>query len=389
MVQPIYIPVFGSGLGHATRMHLVSERLNSLNIPTVFSSSSEGLDFLRSKGHYCSEVPNLDVKWGEHGDFSTTKTLRAFPELFETFVSQVRIEAKNMDRLAPSLVLADSKLSAVIASSVKNVPCVTILNQLRLSIIYRHLSRLFAFFEDIWAEFFGYIWAQSKLLLIPDFQPPYTISEFHIKGVRSASKKVRYVGPLMLKGGPEPDRVRWVKKHLKLEGSKRTIFAQISGPRATRVTLLKQLREVSSRNANRFNFIISEGESKGRQIPEKIKGGWHFEWCPFREELFSLSDLVIIRGGHSSILQSTKYGKAMLMLPIPKHSEQIMNSRKVESLGAGLLVDPSISSVKTIDEGLHRVISDNSINSTAARLKGLFERYNGLDDISKIAADYV
>lgn len=388
MVQPIYIPVFGSGLGHATRMHLVSERLNALNIPTVFSSSCEGLDFLRSKGLNCFEVPNLDVRWGEQGDFSTSKTLKAFPDLFETFVSQVRIEAKNMDRIAPSLVLADSKLSAVIASSVKDVPCITILNQLRLSIVYRHLSRLFAFFEDIWAEFFGYIWAQSKHLLIPDFQPPYTISEFHIRGVRSASKKVKYVGPLMLKGGPDPERVRWVRKHLGLDDGKRTIFAQISGPRVTRVTLLKQLREVASKNANHFNFILSEGKSNGKQIPEKIKGGWHFEWCPFREELFSLADLVVIRGGHSSILQSTKYGKAMLMIPIPKHSEQIMNSSKIESLGAGLLVDPTDSSIRTIDEGLHRVISDNSINSKAAILKGIFERYNGLDDLSKIVTGY-
>ncbi|MFQ6011342.1 MAG: glycosyltransferase family protein [Nitrososphaerales archaeon] len=387
-MKPIYIPVFGSGLGHATRMHLVSERLRGLNIPTVFSSSREGLEFLKGKGLNCVEVPNLDVVWGENGDFSTSKTLRAFPNLLRTFVSQVRIEAKNMDSLSPSLVLADSKLSAVVASSVRELPCVTILNQLRLSMAYRNLSRLFAFVEDLWAEFFGYIWSQSQHLLIPDFRPPYTISEFHTGGVKSASSKLKYVGPLMIKEAPGSKRIDRVKKHLKLGGKKGIIFAQISGPRATKVSLLKQLREVASKNGGHYDFILSEGESNGIQTPEKIDGGWQFEWCPFREELFSLSDLVVIRGGHSSILQSTKYGKPMLLTPIPKHSEQIMNSRKVESLGAGVLIDPMNLNQETIDEGLQRVMSENSISSRAAHLQRIFEAYDGLQDISRIAGSY-
>jgi len=60
-------------------MHLVSERLNALNIPTVFSSSCEGLDFLRSKGLNCFEVPNLDVRWGGAGGFFNVKDPEGFP----------------------------------------------------------------------------------------------------------------------------------------------------------------------------------------------------------------------------------------------------------------------------------------------------------------------
>ena len=67
-------------------------------------------------------------------------------------------------------------------------------------------------------------------------------------------------------------------------------------------------------------------------------GAWLYDWCPVKDELFTLSDLVVARAGHSTIGQCIDAGKPAVLVPIHNHSEQIGNADKFSKLGLGLQI---------------------------------------------------
>ena len=82
-----------------------------------------------------------------------------------------------------------------------------------------------------------------------------------------------------------------------------------------------------------LQFIISEGKPNGETNPFKIsENGWYYEWCPIRDELFALSDILVIGGGHTAISQAIQFGKPIISIPIENHAEQINNSLKYPEL---------------------------------------------------------
>ena len=63
---------------------------------------------------------------------------------------------------------------------------------------------------------------------------------------------------------------------------------------------------------------------------------WLYEWCPIKDELFALSDVIVARAGHTTISQCVDLGKPAIYIPISNHSEQIWNAEKCQKLGIGL-----------------------------------------------------
>ncbi len=65
MKRRIHIAVYGSGLGHASRMNLVAEELVNQGDTVFFSSFDHAVDYLRDRGFHCERVPSLDINWNE------------------------------------------------------------------------------------------------------------------------------------------------------------------------------------------------------------------------------------------------------------------------------------------------------------------------------------
>jgi len=370
-----YLPAFGSGLGHVTRLSVIARELQSNGFDVRFSSFGEGAKYLKEQGFQCDLCPEIDVGWAD-GKVSTKKTLLGLPNMMVSFAKQVRFETRNIKALKPKVVFADSRLSSVIAASKEHLPCVTMLNQVRIKIPENGWGSVSSICEETMAELLGRMWAFSKKILVPDLPPPYTICENNISNISSIIEKTTYIGFLVKKKKFEKTELAKLRASFGINSSK-LFFAQISGPAGTREGAVRKIIEASKKANGDFSLIISGGVIGGETKPVKVGNSWYFEWCPIRDELFALADYSIIRGGHSTIAHSLCHGKPMIVLPIEKHSEQIGNGNKVSALGAGICIKAEDLRIETLLESAEQISSNDRYTRNAQEIAGIADDYDG------------
>ena len=104
-------------------------------------------------------------------------------------------------------------------------------------------------------------------------------------------------------------QINKVVEYLSLDRSRPIIFVHISGPMKTRMTIINIIVEACKCLNHEIQYIVSEGRPTGNTEPKKLAGsGWDDEWCPVRDEIFAMSNLLIIRGGHVVISQVFSLG---------------------------------------------------------------------------------
>ncbi len=373
----VHIAVFGIGLGHAARMSLVADMLREQGGTVNFSSFFSTVDYLRRKGFNCDRVAPMDIGWRE-GAVSATSTFRQIPRFFSNLAQQVRQERRIIERFQPDIVVSDSRLSAIVAAYLAGIPSVTVSNQLRILLPPKYHPTSLNKVERIDAELLGLFWSRSRLILVPDLPPPYTISEKNTREGITVKGRVRYVGFMSPESEVDVERLSKVSSMLGLNGGRQVVFAQISGPLGTTDRLMKAALAAAKALSDRFIFIISKGEVGGDEKPRRIEGGWVFEWCPVKDELFSIADLLVVRGGHSSLSQAFIYGKPVIVVPIRNHSEQVMNASKVADIGLGICVDPSLLTSRSLASAVENISSDGSFREKAREVGEVARKLDGV-----------
>ncbi|GBC74798.1 UDP-N-acetylglucosamine--N-acetylmuramyl-(pentapeptide) pyrophosphoryl-undecaprenol N-acetylglucosamine transferase [archaeon HR06] len=362
----IYIAVFGSGLGHASRMLKMAEELKGVEV-RFSSTSKEASSYIRRKGYICYDIPLIDVSWREGGVYYRRSLVRA-PKLILTFLLQIKKEIHIMKRFKPNLVLSDSRLSAIIASKLLSIPCFLVTNQIK--VVLPSKRRIVKILEKIEGGILAFFWSLSDKILIPDLPYPFTIAEDSLPFL----KNLKYIGFFPSKEN------ELVLSNLREEfKGKPLIFAQISGPTLSKVGLVKILINLALKLNKKYNFVISLGDPNGSSEVKKIGGLWIYSWCPYVEEFFEISDLLIIRGGHSSISKALWYGKPMICIPIRMHGEQISNSKKVEKLGLGICIEPKNLNETILISSIEEILENNSYRERCKRIKEIARRRNAVD----------
>jgi uncharacterized protein (TIGR00661 family) len=155
-LRKIYFSVFGSGLGHATRICEIADRLFEPGDEFMYSSFDEGLDYLRSQGKLPAKSPSIDLKWSSEGGFSSMDSFLGFPRAIITFFKQIGFESDILSRFNPKLVLSDSRLSPIFAANTKSIPVVTLLNQFKVLFPSRFRGNVMSnFYERIEGDVLG------------------------------------------------------------------------------------------------------------------------------------------------------------------------------------------------------------------------------------------
>jgi UDP:flavonoid glycosyltransferase YjiC (YdhE family) len=381
MTGRIYIPTLGIGLGHVSRMALVARSLVERRMEVAFSSSAQALDYLEREGFPCKEVPMIDLGWDDENGFILSSTLVKLPRNATTFLAQIRRELRTMKEFRPDLVLSDTRLSALIAAHRLGIPNIVVLNQIRILKPSGGFPDSPSFLEELGASVLGSLWCISDEILVPDLPPPYTISERNLWSVGSAEDKMTYVGLIASSPRVRPRVAAELSTKL-APGGKPLVFAHISGPRETKETLIRGLLEIASKLGDDYSFVISEGEPTAKAEPVKVKGAWYYGWCPSKDELLSIADVTIIRGGHSSIAQAIPFGKPLITIPIENQSEQLGNARKVAKLGLGICVRQSELDAPTLRSALDIILGTSSYIQTATKMREMAEKYDGLSNIT-------
>jgi UDP-N-acetylglucosamine--N-acetylmuramyl-(pentapeptide) pyrophosphoryl-undecaprenol N-acetylglucosamine transferase len=385
LLRRVYLTPYGVGLGHASRLLFLASKLKEFGYESKFSSFGEAENYLNIHGYKCNHIPPVEFLWGREGEFSTKHNITKIPQWITNLPIQINKEIRYIKNYDPSIIISDSRISSLIAGKLLNIPTILLINQIKLLLTPAlRKYRIIKFFETCFGEFMGGLWSASDKILIPDLPPPYTISEETINTVISTKPKINYIGFIAPKKNVCEEKVDNVVRAIELDKNKILIFVHISGPRETRKPVILKIMEACNK-INNIQFIFSEGKANGDTYPRKISNNiWYYEWCPCRDEIFHLANILIIRGGHTAISHAIQFGKPFISIPIENHGEQISNSNKIEKMGIGKKIDPKLLSVKIIKESIEELIYDEKFRKKAFDLMEISNRLDGIKNIKNI-----
>ena len=353
-MKRVYVSIFGSGLGHATRMMAVIRRLQGEGWDVMCSSSEEATGYLRAQGLACNDIPLVDVVFTENGNFSATDTMKVAPWLFLKVFKQTGIEARNMMRFRPEVVLSDSLASSLMASKLLGVRSVTVLNQLTLVSSPKTPPTLAKLLSTGSNTVLNEFWELSDRILFPDLPPPYTISESNLWNSGNVGARADYIGFLT---PPRSDELDAETAQI-LRTKKKVIFWQISGPAKTRGPFLGRTIEAAAALGREYLSIVSAGNPLGSSSPRAIDGGYVYDWCRSKDALVDRCDVMVSRAGHVTISDLILRGKPSVLVPIAAQSEQIGNAAKAERLGVARCVAEEAFGIQTLREAMGQVDGD-------------------------------
>jgi UDP-N-acetylglucosamine--N-acetylmuramyl-(pentapeptide) pyrophosphoryl-undecaprenol N-acetylglucosamine transferase len=389
-LRKVYSAVFGSGLGHITRIFAIAKILEKYSdCQFKYSAFDEAYDFLRRYKQQVHFSPSVAVRWNVAGGFSGSNTIFGFPRTIAAFLSQVSFERNKISDYNPRVIVSDSRLSAVLAGKSLLYPVITILNQIRILFPPRFRNGMFsAGLERLEADFLGLFWSLSDEVLVPDLPPPFTISEANVSHVDIANK-VSFTGFMMPKLSVPEEKLGRVRSALQLD-SRPIVFIQISGPNATKDAFIRPALNSASVLAEKYNVIISKGLPSESTLPTRLSNGaWVYGWCPIKDELFALSDLLVARAGHTTISQCINAGKPSILVPIFNHSEQIWNAEKFARLGLGMEIRSENLRAETLVTAVDECLNDSSYSYNVRKLKQISDKFDGIQEAANIVKGFL
>lgn len=370
---------------------MVAKKLQNSGVIVRFSSFGEAALYLSMQGYECVTVPPVEFAWSIEGEFSIKYSIANIPYWFMNFSRQIANETRNIIEYNPDIIISDSRLSSLITAKFLGIPSVVILNQVKLLLSPRLQEfRIARLFEKINGEILGVMWTVADKILIPDLPPPYTIAGHNIWDTSSVLGKLEYVGFTVPKLYVTQEQISKVAQYLGLDRSKPIVFIHISGPTETRMPVIRTAIEACKSLRQEIQYIISEGRPKGDLEPKKLAGsGWYYEWCPVRDEIFAMSNLLVLRGGHVAISQAIQFGKPIITIPIENHGEQLGNSKKIAEIGIGVTLKTKQLKANQITDAIHQILDDSRYQKKANELMKLAEKLDGIDNVMKIVRSYL
>ena len=335
----IYFAPNGIGLGHVGRCVPIARKLENAQI--VFSTYREGIDYVKQEGFPLIVAPPIvfQVKPDGSVDFRRT-AVKPGPFIAPfTLLEQVDSEVKTIQHFKPDVIVSDSRISPLVAGRILRIPRICILNEFQTIIPRRtHYLRLARLADFIGLAILGKMWTSGNTVLIPDFPDPYSICEGNLNIPRSFRKNVRLIGPILPKHPEDLPAKKELRGKLGLPLDKPVIFVPISGPTLEKAFVTGVLRKILLGFPEEYEIVMSYGYPEADSKPVRHRNVTIYKWVPNRFEYLKACDVVIGRAGHGTITQCMCYGKPVILVPTPNHTEQLVNARQAQKLGAAQVI---------------------------------------------------
>jgi UDP:flavonoid glycosyltransferase YjiC (YdhE family) len=371
----------GIGLGHITRLQPIAEELTKRGDQVVFSTYLDGLEYARKWGLPTFAAVPLNFKVTTDGtiDFRMTAATSGFSLGIRTFLKQVTREIRFIKQFRPDVVVSDSRASSLVAGWLLRIPVALMLNQFRVDIIrrpsHRKLTvhdRVFFFIANIGWLFIRtaimLVWGKSKVIMIPDLPAPHTIALGNLAIPERYNDKVKLIGPTV-DYAPNPDKdERDAKRELNLDPRRPLIYAAVSGPTVERKILVRILIRAFEEMPRRYQTVLSRGKPDGDHRERRIKTVRVFEWLENQDDYINACDVVVSRAGHGTIMKALTYGKPMVLIPIPDHTEQIGNAQRAAQLHVAKVVNQNALNRDTLELAVDDIIQSDNFRRNCAEI---------------------
>ncbi len=381
----VYFSPCGIGLGHVGRCIPIARKLLEKNIEVMFSTYQEGIQYVEQEKLPLTKAPPIGFQVKQDGTIDFRQTaVNPGPFLSSfTFMKQINAEIETIQRFKPDVVVSDSRASPLLASKILEIPRICILNQFQVIIPRKnHFLRLARFADFITLVVIGKIWTSGNAVLIPDFPQPYTISTGNLNIPKSYRKKVKLIGPILSKHPNDLPTEEELRKKLKLPMDKPVIFAPISGPIRERAFLTRILGKIFLDFPEKYEIVFSLGYPNADTEPIRHSNLRIYKWVPNRFEYLKACDLVISRAGHGTITQCMCYGKPMVLVPTPSHTEQLNNAKQAEKLGVAKVVEQRKLNKEKLLEKMQQIF-ENDIPKMLEYTQAEVLEYNGLENATR------
>jgi UDP:flavonoid glycosyltransferase YjiC (YdhE family) len=292
-----------------------------------------------------------------------------------------------MQAFKPDIVVSDSRASSLVAAKLLDIPRVCILNQFQVFIPRRtRFLKLARIADATTLTLVGRVWADVNQILIPDFPPPYTISTKNLHIPKAYHKKIKFIGPILPVHSNDLPSKRELRKKLGLDESKPLVFAPISGPAKERAYFTGLLRQIFGKFPDDYQIVMSLGYPNGSLEPVTNGNLIVHGWIPNRFDYLKACDVVVSRGGHGTLSQSICYGKPIILVPTPSHTEQFNNAKKAADLGIAEIIQQEDLTKDSLLASVRKVL-DKKRFQRSEQLQREISKWNGLEIAAKIIAD--
>jgi UDP:flavonoid glycosyltransferase YjiC (YdhE family) len=381
----VYFAPCGIGLGHVGRVAPIARKLQESGAKLVFSTYTDGINYVRQENFPLIKAPPIGAQVKPDGSIDFRKTAINPGPFLASFMllNQISAEIRSIEGFRPDVVVSDSRASSLLAADLLGIPRVCILNQFQAIVPRKtHLLHLARFADIVTLTLIGKIWTSVKALLIPDFPQPYTISVGNLTIPKSYSKNVKFIGPIVPKRPNELPTKEELREQLKLPADKPIIFAPLSGPTSEKAFVTGVLRKILLDFPEEYEIIMSFGYPNADNTPMRHGNLTIYKWLPNRFEFLKACDVAIGRAGHGTITQCMCYGKPMVLIPTPGHTEQISNAKQAENIGvAKIVLQERLSKQRMLDKIRESLEKEMVERAKEVQLEAL--KHDGLENAVK------
>ncbi|MHA1238609.1 MAG: glycosyltransferase [Candidatus Odinarchaeia archaeon] len=384
----IYFAPNGVALGHAGRCLPIARKLLSLGNKVVFSTYGDAYGFIKTAGFPVLKVPEIKFEETPEGVVAMLETSIKWPKHIWTFLNQLRREIRQMKQIKPSVIVSDSRLSPVFASYLLGIPCILLLHQLRLLIPHRKeltpfKMKLKRFGELIIMHNMSLYWNRADTILVPDFPPPYSIAKENLDVPRKLFKKVEFIGQVIEKRPEELPEQNEIKRELGLD-DRPLIYAAIAGTLLEKKRFNDLLMDAFSKFPDKYQIIVTRGLPKSGQADVPVYSSDNiqvYNWVSDRFKLIKAADLVISRAGHNTISECIYYGKPMVLIPTPAHTEHQGNAKSALRMGIATVIQQKDLTPDVLLSAVNEIFETEEAINNVMRVRRAVARLNAIDAV--------
>lgn len=378
----IYFGVCGIGLGHAGRCVPIAKKLMDEGAEILFSTYRDAVAYIEQEGLPLVEAPSIGFRVKPDGTVDFRQTVANPGPIFASFtlMKQIEAEIEFMRAFKPDIVVSDSRVSPLLAAKILGIPDLCILNQFQIIIPRRkRLLRLAKLVDTGALATIGKIWTSGAAhLMIPDFPPPYTLSAGNLRIPESYRKRVQLIGPILPVHPDDLPSKEELRSKLGLDRNLPLVFAPISGPTKERAYFTGILMQILKDFSDHYQVVMSLGYPNSSMKPIKHGNATIYGWIPNRFEYLKACDLIICRAGHGTITQAMCYGKPMILVPTPSHTEQLSNAERVKELGVAEVLDQDGLDKGMLIDAIEKILTEKGYLTRTEKLHELVSNLNGL-----------
>ncbi|MBQ3718149.1 MAG: glycosyl transferase family 28 [Methanomicrobium sp.] len=347
----ILFVVCGEGLGHASRSTKLAKYLEKFGNKCYFASYGKALDFISKQGFTVFDTYREVILEGESGYFSLSKTVWSSKGVLLSLARSLRDIRRIIIEKKIDVLIADTMYAAIFAAKIQDIPSLFITNQNKFASANDEHSKHWEILSSVVEKYL----TLPDNIIIPDFSYPNTVSGYNLEIKREDSSRYKFVGPIM------------DAKLSDYKIEKKIIFASFGGE-PFKIPMYGMLKEI----ANERPFHQFEVFSTSPGLPAESR---NFKTHGYTSDILTYmaqSRVNILHGGLTSIHESLFLGKPIVMIIDPYHPEQWNNGRKIEEIGAGIMLSGDKVTKETLSEAI-----DEALNMKVPDMSHLFVQEDG------------